>query len=268
MASRKEQKDAARQRRLAEEQARASRVQRTRRLQMLGGVVVAAIVIVVVLVVVLGGGSSNKTVDIHNAKATTKVSQTVDTLLKGIPQSGNTIGNPHAKVTLTEYGDLECPICRDFALGAETQLIQNEVRKGTLKITYRSFPTATGDLSDASTIFPLQQTAAYAAGQQNKAWNYITLFYHEQQQEGTPYVNVSFLDKLAKQIPGLDFTKWSTQRSNPKYAAQVLNDEKAARAINIQGTPTLVFVGPKAQTKPVDGAISYSQAQSLIKQVS
>ena len=35
-------------------------------------------------------------------------------MLKGIPQHGTTLGNPKAPVTFTEYGDLQCPICKDF----------------------------------------------------------------------------------------------------------------------------------------------------------
>jgi uncharacterized membrane protein/protein-disulfide isomerase len=183
MASRKEQKEAARQRRLAEEAAAQQKAQRNRRMQMLGGVIVAAIIVVVVLVVVSsgsGGKSSTAVIKPQSSKARS-IAATVNNSLAGIPQSGTTLGNPKAKVTVTEFGDLECPICRDFALGAETQLIANQVKQGTVKIVYKSFKTATNDLADSDTIFPLQQSAAYAAGAQDKAWNYILLFYHEQQ---------------------------------------------------------------------------------------
>jgi protein-disulfide isomerase len=269
MASRKEQKEAARQRRLAEEQAAKAKAQRTRRLQMLGGVGVAAIIIVVVLVVISIGGGKKATATIapNSAKAKS-VAASVNTLLKGIPQSGNVLGNPKAKVTMTEYGDLECPICKEFALGAETQLIKNQVKSGKVKLVYKSFETATGDLSDASTIFPLQQSAAYAAGAQNHAWNYILLFYHEQGTEDTPYVNTSFLTSIAKQIPGLNVSTWKVQRNNPKYASEVVKDAAEARQLGLQGTPSLQFSGPKSQTKYYDGALTYPEVQSLIKQVS
>ena len=48
-------------------------------------------------------------------------------------------------MTVTEYGDLECPVCRDFALGAENQLISNDVRSGKVKLVYKSLETATGN---------------------------------------------------------------------------------------------------------------------------
>ena len=35
---------------------------------------------------------------------------------KLIPQHANVLGSPSAPVTLVEYGDLQCPICRSFAV--------------------------------------------------------------------------------------------------------------------------------------------------------
>jgi protein-disulfide isomerase len=271
MASRKEQKEAARTRRLAEEAAAQQKAQRTRRMQMLGGVIVAAIIIVVVLVVVSSGGSSSKgTADATKPEspATKSVASTVNASLAGIHQSGNVLGSPKAKVTMTEYGDLECSVCKAFALGAETQLIANEVKQGTVKIVYKSYETATSFAPDGATIFPIQQSAAYAAGAQDKAWNYLLLFYHEQGAEDTDYVNTTYLNDIAKQVPGLDFAKWSSQRFNPTYTTEVTADHTEATNLGITGTPGLTFSGPKAQTKLYSGELTYSQVKSLITEVS
>ncbi len=105
---------------------------------------------------------------------------------------------------MTEYGDLQCPVCKEFAVGPETQLIDNEVKSGKVKLVYKSFPTASRELGNWQQIFPLQQDAAYAAGAQNKAWNYILLFYHEQGKEATSYVNTAYLTGLAKQVHGTE----------------------------------------------------------------
>jgi protein-disulfide isomerase len=267
MASRQAQKEAARQRRVAEEQAAQAQAQRTRRLQMLGGVLVAVIAAIVVVVIVSTGGNNNKTVKPGTAAATS-TAKTINAQLSGIPQHGNVLGNPNAKVTMTEYGDLQCPVCKDFAVGPETQLIKNEVKSGKVKLVYKSFPTASRDLSNWQQTFPLQQDAAYAAGAQNKAWNYILLFYHEQGKEATAYVNTAYLTGLANQVSGLNMKKWGTDRFNPKYTNQVDNEIKAATALNIAGTPGIQFSGPKSQSKLYSGYLPYSSLQQLIKQVS
>jgi protein-disulfide isomerase len=267
MASRQAQKEAARQRRVEEEQAAQAKAQRTRRLQMLGGVLVAVIAAIVVVVIVSTGGNKNNTVK-QGTAAATSTAKTINAQLSGIPQHGNVLGNPGAKITMTEYGDLQCPVCKDFAVGPETQLINNEVKSGKVKLVYKSFPTASRDLSNWQQTFPLQQDAAYAAGAQNKAWNFILLFYHEQGKEDTAYVNTSYLTGLANQVSGLNMKKWGTDRFNPKYTGQVDNEIKAATALNIQGTPGIQFSGPKSQTKLYSGFLPYSSLQQLIKQVS
>ena len=271
MASRREQKDAARERRLAEEQAAQAKVQRTRRLQILGGVIAIAVVVVVVLVVVSSGSSPHKVAAATDTKATTSASESVSKLLKGIPQSGNTLGNPKAKITFTEYGDLECPICQEFSTSSEEQLISNEVRSGKVKLVYKSFETASSDPDAAHDAWNLQQTAAYAAGAQNKAWNYILLFYRRQQPENTPYVTASFLTSLAKAIPGLAVKTWNTDRFNPTYANQVITENKHASSMPFQGqagTPALIASSGSKQTEAISGLLSYQQVQKLIAQVS
>jgi protein-disulfide isomerase len=266
MASRKDQKEAARQRRLAEERERADRARRDRRLRMLGGVVIGAVAIVAVLIAISagsGGGSAPKATSATAKAAAT----TVNALLSGIPQSGNRLGSPTAKVTVTEYGDLECPICKDFALGAEGQLVANDVRSGKVQLVYRSLETASGG-SPIANVFPTQQAAALAAGKQSKGWNYIELFYHEQGPESTGYVTTSYLQGLAQQIPGLNMSQWSSDRQSPALTAQVTSDEQAAASAGFNSTPTIVVKGPKNQAQPIVGNTDYASLESAIKSVS
>jgi protein-disulfide isomerase len=267
MASRAQQKEEARQRRLAEEQARTARASRQRRLQMLLGVIVAAVVVAVVAVVISTQGGTAKSGPSPQSPAAKAQAAAVDTLLAGIPQSGNRLGSPSAKVTVTEFGDLECPICRDFALSAENQLIQNDVRSGKVALVYKSLCTATCNGPNAS-LFPAQQAAAIAAGQQNKQWYYIELFYHEQGTEDTSYVNDSYLNGLADQVPGLNFATWSSARTQSALSAQVTADEQQAASQGYNSTPTLVVSGPKGPASPIVGDTDYNTLEQAIKSVS
>jgi protein-disulfide isomerase len=265
MASRKEQKEAARQRRLAEEQARAERARRERRLRMLGGTVVGAILVVVVAIVISSGGSNAQVIK-PNSPAAKKAQTTVNTLLAGIPQQGATLGSPSAKVTVTEYGDLVCPVCKSFALGTENQLIANEVRSGKVKIVYKALETASAQANHS--MFVPSQTAMLAAGNQKKAWNYIELFYHEQGDETTSYVTDNYLGGLAKQIPGLNYSQWNSDRGASNLQSQVNADTSSASAAGYDSTPTILVSGPKSRAQALIGNQSYSAIQSQIKSVS
>jgi protein-disulfide isomerase len=264
MASRAKQKEEARAQRLAAEQAAADRGRRQRRLRMLAGIALAAIAVVVVAVVV--AVSSNSSSGIKTGTEAQKVQNDVNQLLSGIPQSGSTLGSPSAPVTMVYYGDLECPICRDFTLqGGFQPLVQNEVRNGKVKVVYKAFQTATRDPN----TFKTQQVAALAAGRQKHFWDFTELFYRQQGQEGTPYVTEAFLTGLAKQIiPPLNMTQWRKDRTDPALASQVTSEVQEGTAAGVQGTPTLIMEGPKGKAQLPEAVPSYSQLQSAISAVS
>ena len=265
MASRTKQKEEARARRLAEERARAERAHRERRLRMIGGVVLTAVAIVAVLIAV-SSGSANKATGLQKGVAQAKTVANVSSLLSGIPQSGARLGNPKAPVTMTYYGDLECPICQEFTLnGGFPQLVADQVRTGKVQVVYKAFETATRD----PTVFQTQQVAALAAGQQNLFWNFAELFYHEQGQEDSGYVTEPYLQGLAKQVPGLNLVNWESARNQGTLVSQVVSDEQSGRKLGVTGTPTLVFQGPNGKTaSPPEGVPTYANLQQAIKQVS
>jgi protein-disulfide isomerase len=267
MASRKDQKEAARQRRLAEERARAERAARERRLRMLAGVVVGAVIVIAAAIAIGSGGGGSTSVVKPNSTAAKQAAASVNTLLTGIPQQGLTIGNPSAKVTVTEYGDLVCPVCKSFALGSQTQLIANDVRAGKVKLVYRAAETASSTANGS--MFVATQVAARAAGEQKLGWNYIELFYHEQGDETTSYVTNSYLSGLATQIPGLNVSQWQSQLQSSTLSNQVTQDERTAQSLGFNSTPTITIQGPKSQAQPIVGApSSYSQLEAAIKSVS
>jgi protein-disulfide isomerase len=170
-------------------------------------------------------------------------------------------------VTVTEFGDLKCPICKDFALGAEEALISNDVKTGKVKLVYRSLCTATCG-GPQPNVFPTQQAAAYAAGRQNKAWYYIELFYHLQGDETTSYVNTNFLDGLAKLVPGLNFSQWQSDAKLSSLTQQIAADQSAASAKSFNSTPAVTVVGPKGEQDFSQSLEGYGTYQSAIKAVS
>ena len=115
---------------------------------------------------------------------------------------------------------------------------------------------------------PDQQAAALAAGLQKREWDYIELFYHEQGTENTNYVNDTYLDGLARQISGLNFAKWNSDRGSSSLTSQVTADQQAAASKGYNSTPTLVVTGPKGQAQAIVGDTDYGTLQQAIKSVS
>ena len=234
--TRKQRREQARSERKALEEAEAANAVRRTRLTQLGIVVTVVVVAIVLIAIVAGGGSSKKPPP-KGSSAEAKSIAAVNSTISGIPQSGNVLGSPTAPVTLVYFGDLECPICRDFTLGAFPAIVQKWVRTGKLRIEYRSLETA----SREPEVFKSQQIAALAAGKQSKMWNYVELFYHEQGEENSGYVTESYLQGLAHQVAGLNFAKWTSDRSEATYANQVTNDAQAAGNQGFNGTPSFLI---------------------------
>ena len=141
------------------------------------------------------------------------------------------------------------------------------MRAGKVKVVYASFCTATCNGPDRS-VFNTQQVAGLAAGKQNKFWQYTELFYREQGQEGTSYVNEKYLQGLAAQVTRPQLAQWQSDRNDSSLTNQVTSDEATARQIGVSGTPTLIFKGPKGQAVASPAVPTYAQLQQAIKQVS
>ena len=187
-----------------------------------------------------------------------------------VPFLKRTLGKPSAKVTLTYFGDLECPICAEFTTDSDLlpEFIQQEVKTGNAKVTYKSLCTATCN-DEGQSVFNTQQSDAYAAGKQNHFWEYAELFYREQGTEGSGYATNAFFSKIASQIPGLDMKTWQTDTKDPSLLGQVQSDELAAQKDGFSATPSLVMAGPKGAESLGSGLpTSYSVLANAVKSVS
>ena len=261
--TRKQRREQARAERKAIEEAEAAGAQRRKRLIQLGAVIGAVVVIIVVILVATGGGEKKGIVKPPpGGGGESVVQKEVKALLGGIPQTGNTIGSPTAPVTLQYFGDLECPICKQFSDGALKPLIEKYVRPGKLKIEYRNLETATREPE----TFRTQQIAALAAGKQQKGWYYIELFYHQQGEEDTGYVTEKFLQELAKQVPGMNLATWTADRGNGEFTNTITTDAQAANNSGFTGTPSFLIgkTGGKLQKFEYSSLTDPSSFESAI----
>jgi protein-disulfide isomerase len=240
LATKKEQREQARAEREAREAAEAAGAQRRKRLLQLGGVLAAAAAIVVILIVVSSSGDSKSG---GSSKGDAANSSQSAKLLNGIPQKGIVLGNANAPVTLTEFADLQCPFCRDYTAKVFPTIVAKYVRTGKVKMVFRNYAFIGPDSVTAA-------RAAESAGQQNKLWNFIDVFYANQGTENTDYVTDKFLEKIGNGA-GLDVAKMLAGREDPKVDGAIAEAQQAAQTAGVNSTPTLLVQKGKAAPKKI-----------------
>jgi protein-disulfide isomerase len=208
---------------------------RQRLLQLSVGGVFLAIIIVVVIIIVAGSGGGDKGGESSNLSDIGEVNK----LLTGIPQNATVLGKPGAPVKMFEYGDLQCPFCKEYSETYVQELIEGPVKKGELKIDYRDY-IIIGEQS-----IPAGEAAA-AAGAQGKGWNFIELFYRNQGEENSGYVTDEFLTSIAKGAGVKDIGKWNKERGGKEFTSEVEATTEQAQNFGFTGTPSFAIEGPSS----------------------
>lgn len=221
--------------RIAAESKAASGDRRTRLLQLAAGGVFLAIIAVVVIIIVAGSGGSDSGGDAPNKEQKTEV----DKLLEGIPQNATVLGKASAPVTLFEYGDLQCPICKQYSEEILPEIIEKQVKNGEVKIVYRDFIIISQESIPAG-------EAALAAGEQGKGWSFIELFYRNQGEERSGYVTDEFIEGIAEGAGVPDMKKFNEERKSGKFEKKVLATTEQAEKFGFTGTPSFAVEGPSS----------------------
>jgi protein-disulfide isomerase len=218
---------------------------------------IALIVLGVVLGIVFSGGS--KTANVSALPTNGSVSEglpgasDVRSMYKGIPQKGLVLGSPHAKVTLTEYIDLQCPYCQQFETTVMPDIVSSYVKTGKIKVEARPLAFIGPDSVRG-------RSAMIAAGEQGKAFNLAELLYINQGTENTGWLSDTMIADAARSIPGLNPRRLFAARNSSSVKATAAQVDAEGKANHVNQTPTL-YVGTGAKlgsqvslASPTDGA--------------
>jgi protein-disulfide isomerase len=250
----KSSREERREERLRRESEGAQAERRKRLLQAASAAVFLAVVAVAVVIVVVGGSSGSG--------GDTKLEDTgvVGAELKGIPQHGLVLGEPQAKVTLYEYGDLQCPVCKGFSEEIVPEVIDARVRGGEAKVEFRNYTILGPESTPAG-------AAAIAAGMQGRGWDYVDLFYRNQGTEDSGYVTDAFMTEIARGAGVQDIAKWNRDRKSPKVLEEVEATTGEAQKLGFTGTPSFAVEGPATKgVKTVGGAPSLDEIETAIEE--
>jgi len=149
------------------------------------------------------------------------------------------LGRPDAPVTLVEFGDYQCPFCKQFHTTAYSDLKKNYIDTGKVRFVSRDLPLE---------FHPFALRAAEAArcaGDQGKYWEMRDALY-----ASAPSPNDDAI-KSAVEALSLNIAAFQSCLASEKFKTDVQKDANEAAALQISGTPT--FVLAKSAKDKLDG---------------
>jgi protein-disulfide isomerase len=139
------------------------------------------------------------------------------------------LGPSHAPVTLVEYGDFECPNCKQAAPAVKL-LLQRFT--GRVRLIYRHFP-----LEEVHPHALHAALAAEVAAAQRKFWPMHDLLFENQ-----PHLKLPQLRRYAERLE-LDMTRYDADMADTVYLQRVREDIEGAHASGARATPTFFANG-------------------------
>lgn len=185
----------------------------------------AAVAIVLVAVVLAGGGGDDKG---GGTPAAAK------SALRGIPQSGITLGSPDAPVTIVEFADLQCPFCAEYHRNVFPTLLRRYVRTGKVRLELHLLRFLGPDSDRLARV-------AAAASAQDRMWQFVGLAYQRQGAENSGYATDDFINTLASDA-GL-----TSADAGSAAERLVRRGENQARSVGVESTPSFL-IGPTGGT--------------------
>lgn len=151
-----------------------------------------------------------------------------------IPASAtdHSIGPANALVTITEYGDFECPNCKQAAPAIKLLLHQFKART---RFVYRHFP-----LEEIHPHALHAAETAESAGGQGKFWSMHDLLFENQSHLKLPHLR-SYAERLE-----LDLARYTAEMEDQVYLQRIREHMQSGRESGVRATPTF-FVNRRIQ---------------------
>lgn len=202
----------------------------------------------------VGSGGQNDEVKITGAEE-------VQSLVGGIPQDGPRLGSADAPVSIQVFNDMSCDPCSDWNQEVIVPLIQGPVRSGDVQLVYHNFPmTESG--------FFLGAYAAVAAAKQDYEWQFIELFFLNQDEAKKHGADQDFLNAIARGVGVVNFNveQWQRDMQDDDIQATLVADEKITAERRLPAEPAVV-VGGSNGTKELIQSPSLGDVQASIAEV-
>ncbi len=155
--------------------------------------------------------------------------------------SNHVTGAGADKVKLVEFGDFQCPACKQYY-----PLVKQIKEKYAQQITFqfRHFP-----LTQIHPNAFIGSRAAEAAGLQGKFFEMYDMLYENQENWSTSSNPTPILEDYAKQL-GLNIDKFKSDMNSSAVASVINADLKAGQQLGVNSTPTFFINDKKIEKNP------------------
>jgi protein-disulfide isomerase len=171
----------------------------------------------------------------------------VQSLVGGIPQDGPRLGSPDAPVTVQVFNDMQCDPCSDWNQQVVVPLISGPVRSGDVQLVYHNSPmTESG--------FFLGAYGAVAAAKQDYEWQFIELFFLNQDEAEKHRADQEFLDNIARGVGVTNFNveQWQRDMGDDDIQQTLEDDEKLSADRRLPAEPAVVVGGANGTKQLID----------------
>ena len=141
----------------------------------------------------------------------------------------HSIGSEHSPITVVEYGDFECPTCKQAAPAVKLVL---ERFGGRVRFVFRHFPV---ESAHPHAMHAAQ--AAEAAGGQSKFWQMHDLLFENQR-----HLKMNNLRSYAERLE-LDMPRFIAEMDDEIYLQRVREHMRSGAQSHVRGTPTFYING-------------------------
>ncbi len=179
----------------------------------------------------------------------------LDNLIKqGSPYQGS----KSAPVTLMDFSDIQCLLCKRFVDNAEHQINSTYVQTGKVVFVFKHLPNRGFDSFPAA-------LAAQCTNDQGKFWQFHNLLYKNQGPIDSGWVNKDNLKKFASEIHGLNVQKFNSCFDGQKYKSLVENDLTLAHSLGFTQTPSFIIVNKDGSNpQKLEGPQPFPEFKAII----
>jgi protein-disulfide isomerase len=224
---------------------------RRRREAIRSRITVVVLVTIGALMIVLALIYSNRPASTQTATSDLPVVQVTPRTFN-VPSQGTSLGDPNAPVKVDAYEDFRCSACLYYSQNFEPQIIQDYVDTGDVYYTYHFFIVIDGQ--DGSNASYQAANASMCAAEQGRFWDYHDTLYANQITEDAALFTDERLVTMAQNL-GLDMSAFNQCFLADSYGSKIQSDLAEARALNLNGTPSIFVNGVQVQMDQVATAI-------------